>query len=64
MNEIVGELNAQGHVLRRNVELETNGSTDFCETHGEKTCGFRVGSDLVVSLGYYGTSYCDPDMTD
>jgi hypothetical protein len=64
MSEIEAALNAQGHQLKRNSELEEPGRTDSCETHGAETCGFRVATDLTVSLGYYGVWRQDPALRD
>ncbi len=64
MTEIASALNAQGHQLKRNAELEELGSTDHCETHGADTCGFRIASDLTISLGYYGIWRQDPALRD
>lgn len=65
MTEIVKNLNQQGHSLTRNAEIEEAGETDFCESHGADTCGFRVGSDITISSGYFGVSDADawPDDT-
>ncbi len=59
MQEIVDQLNKQGHKLDRNVDLEKPGSTDFCETHGADNCGFHIGSDVTIYSGYYGVSDVD-----
>ncbi len=59
MEEIVNELNSQGHSLKRNARDEEFNETDFCESHGARTCGFRLGTDLIVSSGYYGASDCE-----
>lgn len=64
MSEIAAALNAQGHQLKRNTELEELGSTDYCETHGAENCGFRIASDLTISLGYYGVWRDDPALRD
>ena len=59
MQEIANQLNSNGHSLKRNIDLEDAGSTDFCETHEADNCGFRLGSDVTISSGYYGESDCN-----
>jgi len=56
MQEIVDQLNKHGHRLKQNPSLEEPGETDFCESHHSRNCGFRVGSNLVISSGYFGNS--------
>ncbi len=55
MREIVSELNLVGHQLKEN-EPEGPEDTDFCELHNDEnsdSCGFRLGTPLTVSSGYY-----------
>lgn len=59
MEEIVQQLNEHGHSLKRNTDIEDIDETDFCERHGEESCGFRVGSTTTISSGYYGISDCE-----
>ncbi len=61
MREIVESLNDVGHKLKENPpdELPDYSETDYCENHGEKNCGFRIGSSIVISSGYYGANDFD-----
>ena len=55
MRRVVDELNSVGHELKDN-HFEDPDETDFCEHHGDETqetCGFRLGSTIVVHAGYY-----------
>ena len=57
--EIVELLNLQGHKLKINRELTSSAETDYCESHGSDSCGFRIGTYAVVSVGSDGLTYSD-----
>lgn len=65
IQEVASVLNTVGHQLKEN-EPDGPEDTDFCEYHDDeaaKTCGFRLGTTLIVSAGYYkvGEEYLQED---
>ena len=59
VDEIVKLLNSQGHKLKINQELTSNAETDYCESHASDSCGLRIGTYTVVSIGSGELSYSD-----